>query len=40
MEVHQKKMQGIETIFKGQLDTKVGSVIKKAEAEKKIYDKH
>ena len=33
-------MQGIEAQFKGQLESKVGNVIKKAEAEKVVYDKH
>ena len=33
-------MQGIEALFKGQLESKVGNVIKKAEAEKVVYDKH
>ena len=40
MGVHQKKMQGIETQFKGELESRVGNVIKKAEAEKVVYDKH
>ena len=40
MNVHRKEMEGIESLFKGQLDEKVGSVIKKAEAEKTVYDKH
>ena len=40
MNVHRKEMEGIESLFKGQLDEKVGSVIKKAEAEKAVYDKH
>ena len=33
-------MQGIEALFKGELESKVGNVIKKAEAEKVVYDKH
>ena len=40
MGVHQQKMQGIETKYKAQLEAKVGNVVKKAEAEKTIYDKH
>ena len=39
MKVHQQKMSDIETRFKGELDTRVGSVIKKAEEEKAKYDK-
>ena len=40
MGVHQQKMAGIETKYKAQLEAKVGNVVKKAEAEKTVYDKH
>lgn len=39
MNVHQQKMGVIETKFKGELETRIGSIIKKAEDEKKKYDK-
>ena len=40
MKGHQDKMTGIEATFKGKLESKVGSIIKEAEAEKLVYDKH
>ena len=39
MNVHQSKMVVIEGRFKGELETRIGSVIKKAEEEKAKYDK-
>ena len=39
MTAHQAKMGVIETKFKGQLETRIGSIIKKAEEEKAKYDK-
>lgn len=39
MKVHQAKMSAIEGKFKGELEKRIGSVIKKAEDEKAKYDK-
>ena len=39
MGIHQEKMGLIEVKFKGELEKRVGSVIKKAEEEKAKYDK-
>ena len=39
MGVHQQKMGVIETKFKGQLESRIGGIIKKAEDEKAKYDK-
>ena len=39
MNVHQQKMGVIETKFKGELESRIGGIIKKAEEEKAKYDK-
>ena len=39
MAVNQGKMGAIETKFKGELDNRIGGIIKKAEEEKAKYDK-
>ena len=39
MNVHQSKMGEIEIKFKGELEKRIGSVIKKAEEEKGKYDR-
>ncbi len=39
MKVHQEKMGAIEGKFKGELEKRISTVIKKAEDEKAKYDK-
>lgn len=39
MKVHQEKMGAIEGKFKGELEKRISTVIKKAEEEKAKYDK-